>query len=177
MNPPHEDSNNGALPPEDLAVLEALQSGSLWLRAILSTLARRGVAFRRQDEKRAQRILEELAPSPLYKGGQFLFDLLELEDFMVDGTPAETIPTTLDATTLVRLANLLNDVKRHLDGAVEPLTPEGLDIQLRVDAIAPEQLPALEAGFYLYQDVVLGLVHSLGPHLTANHTPGTGATR
>jgi len=166
MNTSDEHSNDGLLQPEDLAVLESLEQGSLWVRAVLCTLARRGVAFRQQHEKRAQRILDELSISPLYKSGQFLFDLLEMEDFMVDGNPTEIISTTLDATTLIRLAALLNSVKRHLDGAVEPLSLESLDVQVTADRDTPEELPALEAGFYLYQDVVLGLVRSLGPQLT-----------
>ena len=167
MNTSDEHSNDGLLQPEDLAVLESLERGSYWLRAVLCTLARRGVAFRQQHDKRARRILDELSTSPLYKSGQFVFDLLEMEDFMVDATPPETISTTLDATTLIRLAALLNSVKRHLDSAVEPLSLESLDVQLKADRDTPEKLPALEAGFYLYQDVVLGLVCSLGPHLTA----------
>ena len=166
MSTSDENSNHGPLQPEDLAVLESLERGGYWLRAVLSTLARRGVAFRQQDEQRARRIIDELSTSPLYKSGQFLFDLLELEDFIVDGPLAETISTTLDASSLKRLATLLNSFKRNLDGAVEPISLESLDVQFAPIA-EPEDLPVLEAGFYLYEDVVLGLVRSLGQHLVA----------
>jgi hypothetical protein len=54
---------------------------------VLCTLARRGGHVRETDPARARQILDELSRSPLYRGGQFLFDLLELEDFMVNGIP------------------------------------------------------------------------------------------
>jgi hypothetical protein len=65
------------------------------------------VVFRQDDPERASQLLQVLSPFPCYKAGQFLFDLLEWEDFMLDG---------------------------------------------------PE--PPIEPGFYLYQDVVLGVVDS-----------------
>ena len=155
------------LQPEDLAVLNSLQSGSSWLRAVLCTLARRGVAFRQGHPSRAKLLLDALSTSPFYKSGQFLFDLLEMEDFMLDDPPPETVPTTLDATTLARLAVLLNTIKGYLDGAVDPLTLDNLEVQVVPGSTSHENLPPLEAGFYLYQDVVLGFVQSVAPKLVA----------
>ena len=149
------------LQQEDIAVLESLQSGSQWLRAVLSTLARRGIDFRQKHPTRAKLILDALSTSPFYKSGQFLFDLLEMEDFMLDGPPPEIIPTTLDAATLARLALLFNTIKGHLDGAAEPLSLDNIKLQLVPGAASQENLPPFEAGFYLYQDVVLGLVRSI----------------
>ena len=97
-----------ALEPEDVRVLRMVQGGTQWLRAVLCTLARRGVAFRQEHPDRARQILESLSASPLYKGGQFLFDLLEWEDFMIDGAPPKILPTVLDVTSLNRIATLLN---------------------------------------------------------------------
>jgi len=39
--------------------------------------------MRRDEPERARGLLEALGVWPLYKGGQFLFDLLEWEDFML----------------------------------------------------------------------------------------------
>ena len=50
-------------------------------------MARRGVAIRQTTPRRARAILDALAPWPFYKGGQFLFDLMEWEDMMIDGEP------------------------------------------------------------------------------------------
>ena len=162
-HPPDE-----VLQPEDTAVINSLQRGSYWLRAVLCTLARRGVAFRQEHPSRAKLLLDTLSTSPFYKSGQFLFDLMEMEDFMIDETPSETIPTTLDATTLKRLAVLLNTIKGHLDGAVGPLTLDNLNVQVAPTSTSNENLPPLEAGFYLYQDVVLGFVRSVAPLLVAS---------
>jgi hypothetical protein len=109
------------------------------MRQALCTLARLGVAFRRAEASRARAWADELSVHPFYKGGQFLFDLLEWEDFMLDG-PA---PIVLDAA---ELAEALRPLLGLLGQAVPPLPAFG------------DTLPPLEAGFYLYRDVVLGLV-------------------
>jgi hypothetical protein len=82
---------------------------------------------------------------PFYKAGQTLFDLFEFEDFILDGDPAP-----VDADMMLKV--------------VRPLAA-----WLGLPAIAvPEltELPDLEAGFYLFRDVVIGLV-SLGSELMA----------
>jgi hypothetical protein len=140
--------------PRDIQQLESLKDGNRWLRGVLCTLARRGVALRRASPERGAAILDALATLPYYKGGQFLFDLLEIEDFMLDGPPAEILPTTLDAGSLQRLAGALKAVKRSLDGE-EPVE-ETIDVTLE-GGVSNTDLPPLEAGFYLYQDVVLGI--------------------
>ncbi|MFD0394176.1 hypothetical protein ACFQ3Z_24905 [Streptomyces nogalater] len=45
------------------------------------------MALRRDTPERARLLLDTVRPWPLYKGGQFLFDLMEWEDLMVDGDP------------------------------------------------------------------------------------------
>jgi hypothetical protein len=161
----NEKSTDGILQPEDKAILESIEVGSDWFRAVLCTLARRGVAFRQQHSERAQRILDALSTSPFYKSGQFLFDLMELEDFMLDGTPPEIVATVLDVTALNRLAVLLNSIKGHLDGAVEPQILGSSTFEVLSHVVVPEALPPLEASFYLYQDVILGLVQTAELHL------------
>ncbi|MDZ4721329.1 MAG: hypothetical protein SH847_22945 [Roseiflexaceae bacterium] len=163
MSQPKESNGLAALTPEDLVLLGLVTHGNDWLRAVLCTLARRGVAFRQQGTARAEALLAALAPLPLYKGGQFLFDLLEWEDFMLDGAEPPIVPTTLDAQALNRIAGALQSLRSALDGA--PLTE--LFPTLSALPATDEQLPPLEPGFYLYQDVVLGVVRSVLPYLQA----------
>ena len=151
---------NNELQSEDLDTLSEIQRSNEWLRAILCTLARRGVAFRLANAVRAQQILQTLSPLPLYKGGQFLFDLMEWEDFMLDGTSPNIVPTTLDARSLRRISVLLNSLKSSLDGAFADINLPPLEVETTTPSEQDQNLPPLEAGFYLYQDVVLGLFTS-----------------
>lgn len=152
------DEPRASFTPEDVGLLQDLREGNAWLRAVIATVARRGVAFRRADGARAQAWLDALATYPYYKAGQFVFDLLEWEDFILD-EPAPTLVSTLDPQALRRLASLLNAVKAHLDGAVVPQTVSGQENI--VVTLGREELPPIEAGFYLYQDVVLGVVSAV----------------
>jgi hypothetical protein len=151
--------------PGDRALLAAVQQGNAWLRGVACTLARRGVAFREEHPERAEVLLDALASWPLYKAGQFLFDLLELEDFMLDGDEPSVVTTTLDPAALHRLAGFLRSLRRHIDGAA---AQDGAEL-VTAASTAPEagrDLPPLEAGFYLYQDVVLGILESTRPLVT-----------
>ena len=147
---------DGPLLPQDLHLLAAVRDGAEWTRAVLCTLARRGAALRLSDPDRARALLDVLAPLPYYKAGQFLFDLLEWEDFMLDGPPARIVNSALDSRALQNLAFLLDGVRRHLDGASEDLRPR---VRLEPAAAEPEpepELPPLVGSIHLYDDVVLG---------------------
>ena len=113
------------------------------LRAELCTMARIGVAFRKAEPERARLWADRLAPHPMFKAGQFLFDLTEWEDFMLDGPPP--------AAAAAGAAALFHLVARSLgfSGAAPEPAIAAMDLA---------DLPALEPGFYLYRDVVLGLV-------------------
>lgn len=151
--PPLQDPRDSAFEPADLALLDALRQHDQGLRAILCTLARQGMALRRSAPARAAAWLDQLAPHPLLKGGQFLFDLLEWEDFMLDGAA----PALLDAqslrTVLDRLAGVLRGVGAALDGAAPaPARSAG------AETVADDSLPPLNASRYLFHEVVLGAV-------------------
>jgi hypothetical protein len=147
------------LTAEEAALLASVARGNEWLRAVLCTLARRGVAYRQSDPRRAQELLRTLAPLPYYKGGQFLFDLMEWEDFMLDGPPPPVVPTTLDERSLSRVTALLVAVQQHFDGSLDGEgQPRTAADQTPVD---DDNLPPVEPGLYLYQDVVLGIVVSV----------------
>lgn len=174
---------------DDLLALAAFARGGEWLRGVACMLARRGVAFRLAHPERARALIDALERSPLYKMGQFLFDLTEWEDFMVDGPPPPPVPTALDARALARLATLLRRVQAHLDGSEgngaggpggaggggPTISVAGMTVALEPTAMVnahDEALPPLEAGFYLYQDVVLGALRSATPGLRGTQSPG-----
>ena len=100
----------------DYLLLGLIEAQNLTLRATLCALARRGVAFREHDPERTRRWIEELIPHPLFKGGQFLFDLLEWDDFMLDGEP----PPLFDPSYLVPILN------RFASGLGLEIEPESL---------------------------------------------------
>jgi hypothetical protein len=179
--------------PDDRAQLDAILAANAWVRGVACTLARRGVAFREADGPRSRALLDALSTWPAYRAGQLVFDLLELEDFMIDGEPPDVVAMTLPPVALHRLAELLRTVQRLLDGAQPDigalaLAPAALQrvagvlraVKRHIDGavrghdgqVAPSRspagdaaatLPPLEAGFYLYDDVVLGIWASTGP--------------
>jgi len=127
----------GDLTPQDEQIIAALAARSSDLRAVLCTLARVGVAWRRREPERARAWLARLETHPFYKGGQVLFDLLEWEDFMLDGESPEPDPQQVFAL-VGRIAEWFG---------LPPPPPVTLG-----------GLPPLEGGFYLYRDVLLGVI-------------------
>ncbi|GCB53162.1 hypothetical protein [Streptomyces sp. NL15-2K] len=185
------------------------------LRQCLCTLARHGVALRQRAPARARLLLDTVRPWPLYKGGQFLFDLMEWEDLMVDGDPPPLMPTeriisasflpmqllaaTAEAPTATKLIlgqrtaaaldlplRLLASTARtaflcaaqDLTDLLGTPTPQAKTDDDTGHTTAAEsdaehtaaELPPLESGFYLYEDIVLGTLAVLGP-LLADHAP------
>ena len=156
----------GPLLPQDRNLFGRISTGNDWLRSLLCTLARRGTHLRRQDPERAAELLRLLAPWPWFKGGQFLFDLLEWEDFMVDGPPPPPLPNVLQSENWERLDDLLKRVQALFEAVqsgpafgfpVEAGVP-GLSIEALADQFSSdEELPPLEPGLHLYRDVALGV--------------------
>lgn len=152
--------------PQDLNLLGRISTGNDWLRSLLCTLARRGTHLRRQEPGRAAELIRLLAPWPWFKGAQFLFDLLEWEDFMVDGPPPPPLPNVLQPENWERLDDLLTKFRALLE-AMQTATAPGLSVEagvpgLSIEVLAghlssDEELPPLEPGLHLYRDVVLGV--------------------
>jgi hypothetical protein len=132
----------------DLQFVDLIRKQDVIPRAVLCTLARRGVAFRKAEPQRAEKWLDQLSHHPLFKGGEFLFDLLEWEDFMLDGPP----PSVVDEANVLALLRQIIKALSSIYG--EPVDPELLPEP--DSAIDAPSLPPLEPGFYLYRDVVLG---------------------
>nr|WSY54156.1 hypothetical protein OG999_31220 [Streptomyces sp. NBC_00886] len=217
--PPGDPTDTGPLKPTDHRAFAFLDQVNSRVRQRLCTLARHGVALRLREPARARLLLDTVRPWPLYKGGQFLFDLMEWEDLMIDGDPpplepleriisacilpvqwlaattaedpaaTKVIPGRRTAAALDLPVRLLAATARAaFQGAAEDLTdllgtpaPQdeidddtgqvtapGTDAEDAEDG--DDELPPLEAGFYLYEDVILGALVVLGP-LLAGHAP------
>lgn len=82
------------LTPTDHQAFAFLGQVNSCLRECLCTLARHGLAIRRHGPARARVLLDTVRPWPPYKGGQFLFDLMEWEDLMIDGDPRPCYPSS-----------------------------------------------------------------------------------
>jgi hypothetical protein len=149
----------GGFTPEERATLAAIARGNEWLRAVLCTLARRGLGYRQAQPDRAREIIRLLSPYPFYKAGQFLFDLMEWEDFMLDGPAPPILPAVFDGRALSHLSHLLHAVRRGLDGSIL----EEMESVLSPPAggFPDENLPPIEPSLYLYQDVILGSIFSI----------------
>ncbi|MGW3458875.1 hypothetical protein ACWDE9_04510 [Streptomyces olivaceoviridis] len=213
--PPADPTAAGPLTPTDHRAFAFLGHVNSSLRQCLCTLARHGVAVRRDAPERARLLLDTVRPWPLYKGGQFLFDLMEWEDLMVDGDPPPVMSTerivaacTLPVQLVAAATEEAPVVTRLVPGQ---RTTAALDLPLRLltttarstllsaaqdltDLLGPgaapdpdddagyatdpdpatddtgAELPPLEAGFYLYEDIALGALSVLGP-LLADHAP------
>ena len=127
----------GGLTPADHKLIALVMRRDGQLRAGLATLARLGVAIRRQDADRAESLVRTFETHPFYKAGQMLFDLMEWEDFLLDGDPLE--PDT-----------------EALLAVVAPLAKQvGLPLPTLPDI---SELPSLEAGFHLFRDIAIGLL-------------------
>ena len=162
---PADDTPWGAA---DLQLLATIRHHDLGLRSVLCTLARHGVALRQAQPKRAQAWLDELAAHPLYKGGQFLFDLLEWEDFMLDSEAPPTLDGPALQHALARLTDSLRAISAGLGGQATSTGPAAVDTGF---GGMVDELPALRSSFYLYQDAVLGALGLLTQHPPAPVRP------
>ena len=77
--------------PADVHLIEKIQQATRGARILLCTLARRGKALELHQPQRAAFLLAALRPHPLYKGGRLAFDMLEIEDLMLDAPPVDPL--------------------------------------------------------------------------------------
>lgn len=128
----------------DRRLLAVIEAQSEILRAVLCHFARLGVAWRKREPQRTSAWLAKLESSPFYKGGQFLFDLLEWEDFMLDGPRPPPVSSGELMTIALRVA-----------------AEVGIEVPAVELPAIETSLPPIEPGFYLYRDVLLGLLFVL----------------
>ncbi|MCK6528603.1 hypothetical protein L6R50_13955 [Myxococcota bacterium] len=150
----------------DHRLLEAIRESNATLRAVLCAVARRGKALREGDPDRARALLEAARAHPLYKAARIAFDLLELEDLMLDGPPPEQVEGYLEAEAVSRIVRALGDIRTALvpvsrEAGLPGPAGAGMDAAVRgiVAEAAPEGgWPSLDAADYLYDLVVLGVL-------------------
>ena len=75
--------------PADALLIEQIQQVTQGGTRLLVTLARRGKALEQDDPQRAAFLLAAVGTHPLYKGGRLAFDMLEIEDLMLDGSQVD----------------------------------------------------------------------------------------
>lgn len=165
--------------PVDVRVIQHIQQATSSGRALLVNLGRRGKALERDDSARAALLLAAVRPHPFYKAGRLTFDMLEIEDLMLDGPPVDPV----DQRDLVQMSIAVAGRWMDLVGAVVNLgsarrngdSPPAItetdghasaEPQVRV---APEEVPEgtkpdpeLSSSDYLYDFVVLAVLDLLG---------------
>jgi hypothetical protein len=103
--------------PADVQLIEQIVQTTRGGSRLLCTLARRGKALERDEPQRAALLLDAVRFHPLYKGGRLTFDMLEIEDLMLDGSPADSM-TTFELTQVLNAGvhNLVDALRRMGSG-------------------------------------------------------------
>jgi hypothetical protein len=165
--------------PADARLIQNIQQATRSSREMLVKLGRRGKALERAQPGRGALLLTAVRPHPLYKAGRLAFDMLEIEDLILDGPPVDPINQHDLVGTLIAVAGRWLDFAAALqrlgsdrkDGESPrvtvkidrpgPLLPRvHLAPEEAVDATEPE--PELTSSDYLYDLVVLGFLDLLG---------------
>jgi hypothetical protein len=100
--------------PADAQLIHQIAQATLGGSRVLCTLARRGKAMERDEPLRAEFLLASVRLHPLYKGGRLAFDMLEIEDLMLDSSAADSINTSELTQLLSTGAQNLFDALRSL---------------------------------------------------------------
>jgi hypothetical protein len=116
--------------PADAQLVAQIQQATHGGSRLLCTLARRGKALERDEPERAGFLLMAVRLHPLYKGGRLAFDMLEIEDLMLEDSTVDSINTVELTQVLKAGARNLVDVLRRIgssaqDGAVAAEPPVG----------------------------------------------------
>jgi hypothetical protein len=165
--------------PADARLIQNIQQATRSSREVLVRLGRRGKALDRAQPGRGALLLAAVRPHPLYKAGRLAFDMLEIEDLILDGPPVDPINQHDLVGVLIAVAGRWLDFAAALqrlgsdrrDGASSPVTAETdrpapllprvhLAPDEHVEATEPD--PELISSDYLYDFVVLGFLDLLG---------------
>ena len=83
--------------PSDAQLLGQLREATIGCARLLCSLARLGKKMEREQLQRSEFLLSEVRIHPLYKGGRLAFDMLEIEDLMLNHLNCVSI----DASVLI----------------------------------------------------------------------------
>jgi hypothetical protein len=111
--------------PADVQLIEQILQTTKGGSRLLCTLARRGKALERDEPRRAALLLDAVRFHPLYKGGRLTFDMLEIEDLMLDGSPAESMTTSELSQVLSAGARNLVDALRRMGSGPQAVAKPG----------------------------------------------------
>lgn len=168
--------------PADAQLIQFIQQVTQGASRLLITLARRGKALDRDDPRRAAVLLAAVGAHPLYKGGRLAFDMLEIEDLMLDAS-------RMDPMSARELMEVLNAGAGELAETLRRMGTEAQDGSLPAAALLPrvtlgpadgvartasasaageegpertDNQPELQASDYLYDYVVVGFLDVIG---------------
>jgi hypothetical protein len=79
--------------PADAQLIEQIRQVTQGGCRLLVTLARRGKALEQDEPERAASLLAAVGTHPLYKGGRLAFDMLEIEDLMLEDSSVDPMST------------------------------------------------------------------------------------
>ncbi len=79
--------------PADVQLIEQIGQATQGGSRLLCTLARRGKVLERDEPQRARFLLDGVRLHPLYKGGRLAFDMLEIEDLMLERPSPDSMST------------------------------------------------------------------------------------
>jgi hypothetical protein len=85
----------------DAKLIDYIQQATRGGCMLLRTLGVRGKALERADPERAGFLLAAVRSHPLYKGGRLAFDMLELEDLLLDA-PSVALLNDVQLAQLLR---------------------------------------------------------------------------
>jgi hypothetical protein len=165
--------------PADARLIHNIQQATRSSREGLVKLGRRGKALDRAQPGRAALLLTAVRPHPFYKAGRLAFDMLEMEDLILDGPPVDPINHRDPVGMLIAVAGRWLDFAAALqrlgsdgrDGESSPVTAETdrhprllprVHLAPEEPAEATDADPELTSSDYLYDFVVLGFLDLLG---------------
>ncbi len=102
--------------PADVRLIQQIQQATGGGSRLLITLARRGKVLERDEPERAAFLLTSVGSHPFYKGGRLAFDMLEIEDVMLDAAPTDSMNTFELTQALSAGAHNLVEVLRRIGG-------------------------------------------------------------
>jgi len=90
--------------PADVHLVEQIRQATWGASQMLRALAKRGKVLEQDEPQRAEFLVGAVRTHPLYKGGRLTFDMLEIEDLILDGWDG----SPLDAMSLRQVTEVLS---------------------------------------------------------------------
>jgi hypothetical protein len=90
--------------PADVHLVEQIRQATRGASQMLRALAKRGKVLEQDEPQRAAFLVSAVRTHPLYKGGRLTFDMLEIEDLILDGWDG----SPLDSMNLRQVTEVLS---------------------------------------------------------------------